>query len=290
MSSPTPPDDLDEREVDLARWRRAIVAFWWIPVAALIVGAIVGLLYSFSGSSTYKASALISLGQPFSPGGSLVANFGTSPRAVSLIVDSASAQEAAEHAAGLPSGALQGHVSIAQVGATTGAGSVRSAPLISLTVRGVSPKKVAAAANALAARVVTLTTAPYVGTKIKTYQLFLGTTNSQLASISKRLEVLNQVVDTQQLAPLDKLVLISQVDNAEQRQGNLYDQKAATEQQLTFAQQIESAKVITPALAEKASAHSRNSSMAIAALIGLLLGVVAAIVYDGRRPRRVVSD
>ena len=87
--------------------------------------------------------------------------------------------------------------------------------------------------------------------------------------------------------PLDKLVLISQVDNAEQRQGNLYDQKATTDQQLTFAEQVESAKVITPRRSQKASAHSRNSSMAIGALIGLILGAIAAIV-DGR-PRSLAA-
>lgn len=289
MATRRPHDDLDEREVDLARWRRAVVAFWWIPIAGLVAGAILGLLYSFSGSGSYKASALISLGQPVSPGGALVASFGTNPRAISLITSSASAQAAAEQSAGLSSGALRGHVSVAQVGTTTGAGATRAAPLISLTVQGAHPKKVEDAANALAKRVVALTTAPYVGAKIKTYESVLNTTNSQLASISNRLAILNQVISTQHLAPLDKLVLISQVDNAEQRQGNLYDQKATTDQQLTFAEQVESAKVITSARSEKASAHSRNSSMAIGALIGLILGAIAAIVYDGRSRPVVVA-
>jgi len=77
MTAPRRNDDLEEREVDLARWRRAIVALWWIPVAGLVIGAIVGVLYSFRGGTNYKASALISLGQPTSPGGALVNGFGT---------------------------------------------------------------------------------------------------------------------------------------------------------------------------------------------------------------------
>ena len=59
----------EEREIDLARWRRAVVALWWLPVAGLVLGAIVGVLYSFRGGTNYKATALISLGQPTSPGG-----------------------------------------------------------------------------------------------------------------------------------------------------------------------------------------------------------------------------
>jgi len=275
-------DDLAEREVDLARWRWALVALWWIPVAGLVVGAVLGVLYSFRGGTSYKASALISLGQPVSPGGVVIASFGTNPRAVALIVSSASAQAAAEHSASLGSGALRGKVSVSQVGSATGTGATRATPLISLTVQGAQAKKTEVAANALAARVVALTTAPYVGTKIKTYTSVLSTTNSQLASISKRLAVLNKVVATSHLSQLDQLVLISQVDNAEQRQGNLYDQKATTQQQLAFAENVESAKVITAARSQKASAHSRRSSLLVGALIGLILGAIAAIVADTR--------
>src|SRR4051794_6598123 len=164
MTAPR-PDDLAEREVDLARWRRAVVALWWIPVAGLVAGAIVGVLFSFRGGTSYKASALISLGAPVSPGGVVISSFGTNPRAVAQIVSSASAQASAEHAASLGSGALRGKVSVTQLGSATGTGATRATPLISLSVRGSQARKTEEAANALARRVVALTTAPYVGTK-----------------------------------------------------------------------------------------------------------------------------
>src|SRR5579884_4357260 len=122
----------DEREVDLGRWRRAVGALWWLPVGGLVLGAILGVLYSFHGSSNYKATALISLGQPTSPGGALVPTFGTNPRAVSQIVSGAKFQEQAANAADMRPSALRGHVSVAQVG-SAGAGAVRTTPLISLT-------------------------------------------------------------------------------------------------------------------------------------------------------------
>jgi hypothetical protein len=215
----------------------------------------------------------------------VIASFGTNPRAVAQITSSASAQAAAEKIAGLRSGALRGHVSISQVGTVTGAGAARATPLISLIVTGAQPKKTELAANALSRRVIALTTAPYVGTKIRTYGQVLKTTNSQLASINTRLAALNQAVKVSHLDPLNQLVLISQIDNAEQRQGNLFDQKATTLQQLAFAQNVESAKVITEAKSVKASAHSRNSSLVIGALIGLLLGAIVAIVVDTRVAR-----
>jgi uncharacterized protein involved in exopolysaccharide biosynthesis len=281
--------DLDaEREVDLARWRRALVALWWIPIAGLVIGAVIGVLFSFRGGSNFKASALISLGQPVSPGGAVIASFGTNPRAVSQITSSASAQSEVEVKAGMGSGALRGHVSVAQVGTATGAGAARAAPLISLTVTGVNAAKVQKAADALATLVVQRTTAPYVGTKIATYESVLKTTNKQLASITTRLAVLDKAMATSHLAPIDQLVLVSQVDNAEQRQGNLLDEQATTNQQLAFAKEVESAKVITTAKAEKASAHSRSSSLLIGAFIGLIIGAIVAIAGESRfvRPRR----
>ena len=278
-------DPYAEREVDLARWRRALVALWWLPVAGLVIGAILGLLYSFRGGSTYKANALISLGQPVSPGGVVISSFGTNPRAVSQITSSASAQEVAEQKAGMRPGALRGHVSVAQVGTATGASAARAAPLISLTVTGPAPAKVEKATDAMADLVVARTTAPYVGTKIRTYQSVLKTTKKQLESINTRLAVLNKAIASSHLQALDQLVLVSQVDNAEQRQGNLLDQEATTLQQLAFAQNVESAKIVTSAKSQKASAHSRNSSLLVGALIGLLVGAIVAIAGERRFSR-----
>jgi uncharacterized protein involved in exopolysaccharide biosynthesis len=276
-------DEFEEREVDFGRWRSAIVRYWWLPVGGLVLGAIVGVLFSFRGGTDYTASALLSLGQPTSPAGAVIASFATNPRAVSQIVSSELAQSDAERAAGLRSGALRGKVSVTQVGVVTGPGAARAAPLISLTVQGATGKKTEEAANALARRVVALTTAPYVGMKIATYTKVLSTTNSQLASINVRLAALDSAIKKSHLTPLDQLVLISQIDNAEQRQGNLLDQKATTQQQLAFATNIESAKVITVARAVKTSAHSRRASLLVGALIGLLIGAVVAIVLGTRR-------
>jgi uncharacterized protein involved in exopolysaccharide biosynthesis len=284
MSAPPRPADSDvEREIDLARWRKSLVNLWWIPVAGLVLGAIVGLLYSFRGGSTYKASALISLGQPVSPGGVIVNSFGTNPRAVSQIVGSAAAQAQAADRADMRPSALRGHVSVAQVGTATGAGAARATPLISLTVTGSHPSTAAAAANALAAIVVAQTTTPYVGLKIRTFQTTLTSVNRQLISINTRLRTLTEALKTAtNLDPLQKLVIVSEEDNAEARQGNLIAQQETLQQQLAFAKEVESAKIIESAKATKSTARSRKTSLVVGALIGLILGAIVAIVADGR--------
>ncbi len=282
-SAPQPGLDA-EREIDLARWRAALTRLWWLVAAGLVLGGIIGFLFSFGSGSVYKATSLISLGSPVSPGGVVLQGFGQNPRAVSEITSSAAAQDSAAHTAGMEPGALRGNVSIATVGTATAAG-VRAAPLISLTVQGKVGRKIAKAANALSAIVVAKTTAPYVGTKIKTYEEVLATTDTQLASLSNRLDQLNHALQVSHLTPLNELVLVSQIDNSVQRQGNLLDEKATTQQQLAFSRNVESAKVITEAVAVKSTARSRRTSALIAALIGLIIGAIAAIVVDGRSQR-----
>jgi hypothetical protein len=279
-----PADNAVERDVDLARWRRAVVALWWLPVAGLVLGAIVGVLYSFRGGTSYSATALISLGQPTSPGGTIVNSFGTNPRAVSQITSSAAAQGEAAAKADMRPGALRGHVSIAQVGTATGAGASRATPLISLTVTGAHPLNTAGAANVLAGIVVRDTTASYVGVKIRTFRTTLEQVKKQLVSVNARLAVIVAAEKAaKHLDPLSQLVVVSQEDNAETRLGNLIAQQETLQQQLAFATQVESAKVVEPARATKTSARSRGTSLIIGALIGLLIGAIVAVAADTRR-------
>ena len=278
----TAPGTEDEREVDLARWRRALAALWWLPVGGLVLGAILGALYASHGGSTYKATALISLGQPTSPGGALVPSYGTNPRAVSQIVSGATYQEQAANAADMRPSALRGHVSVGTVG-SAGAGATRTQPLISLTVTGSHPKNTAIAANKLADIVVEQTTAPYVNEKIKTFQTTLDNVTKQLATITAQLDVYDKALAAaKNLDPLQQLVIVGQQNNAETRQGNLIAQQETLQQQLVFAQQVEAARVVERATAQTASAHSKSSSILIGALIGLILGAIVAIAGESR--------
>jgi uncharacterized protein involved in exopolysaccharide biosynthesis len=273
-----------EREVDLARWRAALAARWWIPLAGLVLGAIAGWVLALGGAQVYTATALLSLGQPFSPNGNApVQSYATNPRAVSEIVHSEFAVKQAARAAGIGPGAVRGNVSTGTVGAATGTGAARAgSPLVTITVQLHKPKRAEAAANELAKIVVEQTTSKYVGTKIATFSSELASVHTQLTSIQQRISDLNAAIRTQGLSALDKLVLVSQIDNAEQRSGQLLDQQALAQQQLALARNVESAQIIQPAAAVKSTARSRRNSILVGALIGLILGSVAAIVVDAR--------
>ncbi len=274
--------DLDaEQEVDVRRYGALLAARWWLVAAGLLAGLLVGLLLAAASGSVWKASALLSLGQPFSPTGSApVSSFATNPRAVSEIIRSESALKAASRVSGMRTGNLRGHVSSGQVGGGTGAAAARSVTLIQLTVQGPKPAKVEKAANALAAIVIQRTTERYVGTKITALRTQLTSLGSRIGTQTLAVNALGAAAKDKGLAPLDRLAIVTQLNGAVQLLGELQDQRSTAQQQLALAQNVESATVVSPASATQTSARSRSSSMLVGGLIGLLLGVLAAILWE----------
>ena len=185
----------------------------------------------------------------------------------------------------MPISELRGHVRTETVATGVGSAASRGSQLIKVTVTGHKPRKIEDAANALGAIVQSDTTGRYVEGQIKKQQGRIVIFNTQLAALEKVIDGYNAALESESLAPLDKLVLVNQLDAAIQRQGNLNDKVFATDQQLTLLQTIEIAQIITPAVAEKTTARSRRNSILVGALIGLIVGVIAAIVVDRRAGR-----
>src|SRR5256885_12435766 len=80
-----PPDFAEEDEVDLGRYWRPIAARWWLLLAGIVVGLILGYLVSLSSGSVWQASALLYLGNPLSVGGgSPVSSLGQNPKTVKI--------------------------------------------------------------------------------------------------------------------------------------------------------------------------------------------------------------
>ena len=278
-----------EREVDLARWRSALAARWWLPVAGLVAGAIFGALFSLSSAQNYRATALLSLGQPFSPSGAPVNGLITNPRTVGEIIRSESAIKAAAARAGMRPGELRGHVSTSTVSSQAKA---NAQPLVTVEVTGSKRVRVEEAANALAATVDDRISGDYVKAKEASLQTQLSTLTRQVASVNRRIRALTASLASargERLSQLDELVLVNLLDSAEARLGGLIQNQSLAQQQLALARNIEAPRVIVAAASVKTAARSRRNSMLVGALIGLILGAVAAIVVDARAPRRRVS-
>lgn len=276
-----------EREVDLARWRAALGARWWLPVAGLVLGGIVGAVLSLGGGATYRAEATLSLGQPFSPnGGAPVNGLITNPRTVGQIIRSESALRVAAARSGLRVGQLRGHVSTSTVSSPQARATAQ--PLVTVDVTAPRPVAAERAANALVAIVIDRISGNYVTTKIASFNGQLKTLAAQVASVNRRIRALNRTLADparNHLNQLDELVLVNLLDTSEARLGGLIQNQSLAQQQLALAENVESPRVIAAAAASKTTARSRRNSILVGALIGLLLGAIAAIVADARASR-----
>ena len=288
MSTPVDPDA--EREVDLRSVWQRIAARWWLPALGALLGLVIGFALALGGGKVYKAETLVAMGQPFSPnGGAPVASFLTNGRAVAEIIRSEAALERAAKESGLRVRALRGNVTSQIVGASGPGARPTGAPLVTIKVVAAQPVKAEKATDSLAAEVIKRTSAQYVDTKIRAFNDQLQSIQDQLDTLVPRIAQLEEAVNEPGLGSLDKLVLVSSLDNAQARRGQLLDLRFDVQQQLALAENVEKAQVIEPAAAVKTTARSSRNGALVGALIGLLLGCAAALLADPFLARRARS-
>jgi uncharacterized protein involved in exopolysaccharide biosynthesis len=288
VNRPQSVPDLDaEQEVDLRSVWDRIAARWWLPALGTALGLVAGFALALGGGKVYEAETLIAMGQPFSPnGGAPVASFLTNGRAVAEIIRSEAALEKAARASGLRARGLRGNVTSQIVGASGPGARPTGAPLVTIKVVAAQPVKAERAADALAQEVISRTAAQYVDTKIAAFNGQLESIQEQLNTLAPRIRAAEEAVDEPGLGSLDKLVLLSALDNNQARRGQLLDLQSDVQQQLALAENVEKAQVVEPAAAVKTTARSGRNAALVGALIGLLLGCAAALFADPFLARR----
>jgi uncharacterized protein involved in exopolysaccharide biosynthesis len=282
-----------EREVDLrSAWER-ITARWWLPVGGLVLGAILGVLVSVGSGDVYRAQALVYLGQPFTPsGGGQLQSLQTNPKTVSEIVRSEAAIKTAAVAARMRPGQLRGNVTSTAV-VQPGQVARNFTPLVQIEVRGPTKVKAERASNSFANTVVTQVV-PYVTQKMKLLEEQITNDERQLEEIASRIDAANE---QQRLASASKTLSLAEkllvstnsnatVNAAEQRRGTVLQDLNSARQLHSLAENVELSRVVQPGVGVRTSATSRRNAAVVGALVGLLLGALAAIVADPWLRRR----
>ena len=296
MSETKPPDPDAEREVDLrSAWSR-ITARWYLPVAGLLIGAVLGVLASASGGEVFRARTLLYLGQPFTTsGGGQIQSLATNPKTVSQIIRSEAALRAASEASGLTLGQLRGHVTSAAV-VSAGQGKNVS-PLVEITVDAAAGHKAEKAADSLTNTVIGVVST-YVDQKISLLDKQIASSKAELADINQRVSdaIAQQqaVIKDKTISSTDKLIAIGTYNNtisfSEQRRGTVQQELFQNQQLLSLAENVEKSKIVQGAVASKTTATSRRNAALIGALIGLLLGALVASVADPFLQRRAARS
>jgi hypothetical protein len=296
MSETNPPDPDAEREVDLrSAWSR-ITARWYLPVAGLLIGAILGVLASASGGEVFRARTLIYLGQPFTTsGGGQIQSIATNPKTVSQVIRYEATLRAASKASGLTVGQLRGHVTSAAV-VSAGQGK-NVTPLVEITVDAAAGRKAEKAADSLANTVIGIVST-YVDQKIDLLNKQIASSKAELADINQRVSTTvaqqQAVIKDKTISSTDKLIAINTYNNtisfSEQRRGTVQQELFQNQQLLSLAENVEKSKIVQGAVASKTTATSRRNAALIGALIGLLLGALVASVADPFLQRRAARS
>jgi len=158
-------------------------------------------------------------------------------------------------------------------------GNPKTAPnqLYAVSVKGDRRAEVNAATAAIAKRVVD-EVGGYARLKRKTFQ-------EQLASDNTQLEAIDRVVNEAQsqlarASGTERLTVATLLLTAEQRRGVLEQDRLQTQQLLALAEQVELPRMIDRGVATKTTARSTRNSVAVAGLIGLIIGILAALFWE----------
>jgi capsular polysaccharide biosynthesis protein len=272
VTAPAPPqrgfDPEAEQEVDFARYVRLLGARWWLLAAGLVLGAVLGYLVSLHGNQVYSATATVYLGQPYSPGGNApILTEQTNPSSVGQVINNQAVINAVANLCHAKAGEFKkGISSQAVAGASTkNSGAANVSPLVKVSVQAKKAKVAACAANGLSNEVVQKI-GSYPAATIKTLRDHIAFDNQDIKTIEAALANPN-ISDTNKLL-LQTNLRSDQLD------------KTTNSQLLLLATQVESPKVLARAASNKITARSRRNTVVIGALIGLILGIIAALLWD----------
>jgi hypothetical protein len=293
------PEQEGEREVDLASAWGRIQARSWLPIGGLVIGAVVGLALALAGGSVWRAETIVYLGQPFAPlGGGQIQSLATNPRTVGEIIRSESAVDAAAEASGVPASQLRSSISTKEL---TAIGQLRGInPLMEISVKASGKRRAELAAGALAERVVE-SVSVYVSEKIGILERQVAVSQAQLQAVEARIETAQRQQDAliqDQSIPLDQRLLLSSnlnsvITTADGRRTALQDDLYEAQQLLNLAESVETSRVVEPPSGVKTTARSSRTSLVVGALLGLLVGTVAALVAEplvARRRRAAAAE
>jgi capsular polysaccharide biosynthesis protein len=282
----TAPDaDLDsEREVDLARYGWAILSRWWLVLAAIALGAVIGWLVSVGGGDVYQARATVYPGQPLTPSSnSQIQSLQTNPSTINQIVKSESVVRSVADQVGVPPDELRSGISTKAVAGSVA--RVGQTQLVEVSVRGPWRRQSAESANLLSEIAVTRIST-YPDAKIDQLELLLASVEQQLATIDETIAgYRDALAGSSDLSSTERLVLVGLLSDAQVQRGQLVQQQTETSLSLSLAQDVERGQVITRATANKVAAQSSRSAIVVGAVIGLVVGIVLALVWDPLRRR-----
>jgi capsular polysaccharide biosynthesis protein len=268
VTTPAPPsrgfDPEAEQEVDFAKYVRLLGARWWLLVAGLVVGAVIGYLISLGGTQVYSGTATLYLGQPTTASGNQqIQTLQTNPSSVGTIVHTQQVDQAV--AAKCKTNVSSFRKGISTKAVTGYLSKNGQSPLVQLTVQAKKAKVAECVANNLA-KIVVSRLGTFAAGKIALFR-------AQIASDDSDIKTFQQAISNPGISSTDKLILQTTLRSDQQ-------DKIAANQLLQQAEQVELPRKVVGAAAQKITARSRRNTVVISALIGLIIGAIVALLWE----------
>jgi capsular polysaccharide biosynthesis protein len=287
-----------EQEIDLRSYVDRILKRWWIVAICVVLAVVASFtLTRTSNKNLTQGTATVYLGQPVSPNGSLVPNpLSSNPLYATALAKQRPYQETAEEAAGLADGALKGHVSVSLISTAVGVKGI-AVPLAQVTVQGpFTPAQSAAAANSMAEQIVAKANA-YTDAKKDAVivsrdklQERIDALAADAAGVAAQLEQLAIA----NLTPAERASLTAPLLGILQYDSNtealLQEQLPDLQAQVDYIANVEGGSVITPARGAKVAPTSKQFSVLVAIVLGLIVGILLAILSTVFWPVRPVIE
>lgn len=270
-----------DREITIRDYLKVAWSGRWLIIATTVLGIIVGVVVSVAHHAAYSATARVGLGQPTSVQGVPLQSPFTSSQTVASAIDVTGLANQTAQALGLPPSEVRGHVHVSTpIGVSP---TIVAPPVVIIAASNAHASTAISIANAFANQLVQST-----GTQVVQVERTL--TNQAVQALVQQHQLTARIAALQSGGssnPGDAVALATDTQLLSTAQTN------AANAQLALAQvrATEAPQLLAQAYGATSSntAPKRLQSIALAGLIGFLLGLIATFIWRGSPAARAAE-
>jgi capsular polysaccharide biosynthesis protein len=279
----TPAEDTT---IDVGSWFKTLLRNWWVILALVVLGAVVGGVVTMLTPKEYSATSSVYIGQTTDALGQAMAGLNSNPKAATQLLASQALLDQAAQATGMKmtSSRLRRETTV-ETPSQTIKTSVSAVNIVVITVTDTKKVRATAAANALADTLVAKLS-PSVEAKVTLLEQQLAQGSKAEAAATARSNASQAAITAiakgggtaaEKAAAAAPYVAVSQAAASELATWQVADQ--ATALRLEVAKTVEVPQILHVAkVPDSPSGPSRTLNVAAGALAGLVVGVIVAFV------------
>jgi uncharacterized protein involved in exopolysaccharide biosynthesis len=276
----------DDTTIDVGSWFTTLLRNWWVILALVVLGAVVGGVLTMLTPKEYSATSSVYIGQTTDALGQAMAGLNSNPKAATQLLASQALLDQAAQATGMKmtSSRLRRETTV-ETPSQTIKTTVSAVNIVVITVTDTKKLRATAAANALANALVAKLS-PSVEAKVILLEQQLAEGTKAEAAATARSNVSQAAIlaiakgggsAAEKAVSAAPYVAVSQAAASELATLQVADQ--ATALRLEVAKTVEMPQLLHVAkVPDSPSGPSRTLNVAAGALAGLVVGVIVAFV------------